>query len=174
MDNQDKCTICLQDFTEMYSLKLCNHSFCKECISKYVSFNLRNLKCPLCRSYINITDVNAICPEFYEELNYTDRLLVENDLDLMEELEMDRQIESYLEQQREIQREIQIEEYFENFMEDLYIESYLEHEREIEYERKLMEDLEIEYLEHEREIEYERKLMEDLEIEYLEHERQLN
>jgi hypothetical protein len=127
MDNQDKCTICLQDFTEMYSLESCNHSFCKECISKYVSFNLRNLKCPLCRSNINLIDLNEIYPEFYEqeqeeELNYTDRLLInlgmESDLDLMAELEQEHQIEEYLEQERQ----------YELYQEHL-IEEYLEQER---------------------------------------------
>jgi len=141
----ETCTICLQEFKEIYILKSCNHSFCKECISQYISYNLQNLKCPLCRTDLNSHDIHNLYTEqelIYDEyLTYEERIQQERqeiiEQNLLDELEIDRQIENYLQQEiieQRIHEELEI---------DRQIELFLEEKRIQEYEQRIHEELEI-------------------------------
>lgn len=49
----DTCPICLESFTEIesdiYQLDVCNHSYCKDCITTWC---VGNRLCPVCKTYI--------------------------------------------------------------------------------------------------------------------------
>ena len=145
----ETCTICLQEFKEIYILKPCNHSFCKECISQYISYNLQNLKCPLCRIDLNSHDIHNLYTERHE--------IIEQNL--LDELEIDRQIENYLQQERQ---EIIEQNLLDELEIDRQIELFLEQERIEEYEKRIHEELEID-----RQIEnyLQQRIYEELEIE---------
>jgi hypothetical protein len=137
----ETCTICLQEFKEIYILKSCNHSFCKECISQYISYNLQTLKCPLCRTDIHSHDIHNLYAEqeliYDEDLTYEERIQQEIqeiiEQNLLDELEIDRQIENYLQQKR-------IEEYEQRIHEELEIDRQIE----LFLEQERIEELEIE------------------------------
>ncbi|CAF2527869.1 unnamed protein product [Rotaria sp. Silwood2] len=46
IDNELKCVICQQPLEFPVSLLICNHTFCKECIKKWL---YKNQTCPICR-----------------------------------------------------------------------------------------------------------------------------
>ena len=52
--NDGKCTICFEDFTEkcMVSVTQCHHIFHYECLSKWLHENFRNPKCPNCNFHL--------------------------------------------------------------------------------------------------------------------------
>lgn len=43
-----ECSICMNTLNDKYST-ICNHDFCKSCISKWLK---NNFTCPYCRTYI--------------------------------------------------------------------------------------------------------------------------
>lgn len=53
LNADDNCPICLEAFTEIasdiYRLDVCNHMYCKECISTWC---MDNRLCPVCKTYI--------------------------------------------------------------------------------------------------------------------------
>ncbi|XP_061413300.1 E3 ubiquitin-protein ligase DTX3L-like isoform X2 [Lethenteron reissneri] len=46
-NNEEKCPICMDDFTNKTSLKRCKHSFCKECIDQAMK---SKSVCPICQT----------------------------------------------------------------------------------------------------------------------------
>ena len=55
-DNNETCTICLEELNDIIKLNDCSHSFCKSCI--YDWFNNGKNICPLCRTNINTYNYN--------------------------------------------------------------------------------------------------------------------
>ena len=75
------CSICLSTIVNKITT-ICNHTFCKDCISKWCSINK---SCPMCRTPINIvpTQLPKIKSKIYNEdgslihrrQNYLDRYM---------------------------------------------------------------------------------------------------
>ena len=59
-----ECSICMNDIKDKYILNNCGHSFCRECINKWVS--IYNNKCPLCRNDIHIKDIEQFKINIYD------------------------------------------------------------------------------------------------------------
>ncbi len=49
METNDVCSVCIEPFNLKIKLE-CSHSFCKECIYRWM---VKNFTCPICRSVIN-------------------------------------------------------------------------------------------------------------------------
>ena len=66
--NQIECPICFTYFNNTNIIKLsCNHSFCKECISKWKK---HNNNCPCCRQYtINQNNIYNIVQNLISDFN---------------------------------------------------------------------------------------------------------
>ena len=62
---QEHCAICLTDKPIKYSLKLknCGHTFCKECLHEWESYD--NNTCPCCRTII-MHDLDDCCMVIYK------------------------------------------------------------------------------------------------------------
>ena len=66
--NRLQCSICTEIFNKPLMVN-CGHTFCKNCIDKWIEQNKKSSKCPLCRSPILLSSPNQALLELIEELN---------------------------------------------------------------------------------------------------------
>ena len=66
--NRLQCSICTEIFQKPLMVN-CGHTFCKNCIVKWIERNKKSSKCPLCRSPILLSSPNQALLELIEELN---------------------------------------------------------------------------------------------------------
>ena len=62
MDDTCTCPICFIHINNSIKLTLCNHTFCVECIKKWI--DTPNYTCPCCRSNIATKDFNILNIEY--------------------------------------------------------------------------------------------------------------
>ncbi|XP_076826963.1 E3 ubiquitin-protein ligase TRIM17-like [Brachyhypopomus gauderio] len=58
LSKQIQCSVCLGDFTDPVSL-LCDHTFCRQCISNYSQTSSRLRQCPECRRPYTMWDLRS-------------------------------------------------------------------------------------------------------------------
>jgi len=73
-DFENKCSICYETLYNTVTLSKCDHKFCLDCISKWISS--QNETCPYCRTFLFKEKLNPSINDYnnYEGIPYLERV----------------------------------------------------------------------------------------------------